>query len=45
MSLGILSDAPLAHFRRVLEKLIEAEQAGEKPPAAAASEQRVPSVA
>ncbi|HYM44390.1 MAG TPA: hypothetical protein VET46_16660, partial [Steroidobacteraceae bacterium] len=41
--LGILSDAPLAHFRRVLDKLIEAEQAGEKPPAAAASEQRVPS--
>jgi vanillate O-demethylase monooxygenase subunit len=26
--LGILADAPLAHFRRVLGKLIEAEQAG-----------------
>jgi len=25
--LAILADAPLAHFRRVLEKLIEAEQA------------------
>ena len=24
--LGILADAPLAHFRRVMEKLIEAEQ-------------------
>jgi hypothetical protein len=24
--LGILADAPLAHFRRVLAKLIEAEQ-------------------
>ena len=26
--LGILADAPLAHFRRVLGKLIDAEQAG-----------------
>jgi hypothetical protein len=25
--LAILSDAPLAHFRRVLQKLIDAEQA------------------
>jgi hypothetical protein len=26
--LAILADAPLAHFRRVLGKLIDAEQAG-----------------
>jgi len=28
--LAILADAPLAHFRRVLGKLIDAEQAGPK---------------
>ena len=31
--LAILADAPLAHFRRVLGKLIDAEQAGAAPPA------------
>ena len=34
--LGILADAPLAHFRRVLGKLIDAEQAGAANAAAAA---------
>jgi phenylpropionate dioxygenase-like ring-hydroxylating dioxygenase large terminal subunit len=34
--LGILADAPLAHFRRVLGKLIDAEQAGAGNAAAAA---------
>ncbi len=33
--LGILADAPLAHFRRVLGKLIDAEQAGAANAAAA----------
>jgi vanillate O-demethylase monooxygenase subunit len=33
--LGILADAPLAHFRRVLSKLIDAEQAGAPNPTAA----------
>jgi vanillate O-demethylase monooxygenase subunit len=32
--LAILADAPLAHFRRVLEKLIAAEQAGAVTPSA-----------
>ena len=40
--LGILADAPLAHFRRVLGKLIDAEQAGAANAAAAA---RSPSTA
>ena len=35
--LGILSDAPLAHFRRVLGKLIEAEQAASASAAAPVS--------
>jgi phenylpropionate dioxygenase-like ring-hydroxylating dioxygenase large terminal subunit len=32
--LAILADAPLAHFRRVLDKLIAAEQAGAAAPSA-----------
>ncbi|HET7757147.1 MAG TPA: aromatic ring-hydroxylating dioxygenase subunit alpha [Steroidobacteraceae bacterium] len=44
--LGILSDAPLAHFRRVLSKLIEAEQAADKaPPAGAVAAPRATSLA
>ena len=33
---GIVSDAPLAHFRRTLGKLIEAEQTAARSPAIAA---------
>jgi phenylpropionate dioxygenase-like ring-hydroxylating dioxygenase large terminal subunit len=40
--LAILADAPLAHFRRVLGKLIDAEQAGA---AGAAAEPRLPTTA
>jgi hypothetical protein len=40
--LGILADAPLAHFRRVLAKLIEAEQ---QTPASAAPAAKEPSLA
>ena len=36
--LGILADAPLAHFRRVLAKLIEAEQQAPANAAAATKE-------
>ena len=40
---GIVSDAPLAHFRRVLGKLIDAERAAAA--ASAASHSSVPAAA
>ena len=40
--LAILADAPLAHFRRVLEKLIEAEQAEANASAAPAAARASP---
>ena len=40
--LAILADAPLAHFRRVLDKLIEAEQAESRASVAPAARAAVP---